>query len=131
MKGAPFSTADGIGSLPFREIILERVKYRSEIRFSRTALEGMELLTHIDHTGDLVVRLDAQIWADPPKVIRCEWPATWWERFKARWCPAWAVRRWPVRMESRELMAQTIYPNLVSDQPEHIPMLRMLVKGVK
>lgn len=29
---------------------------------------------------------------------RFEVPADWWQHFKQRWFPAWALERWPVRM---------------------------------
>jgi len=32
-------------------------------------------------------------------VISC--PADWWQHFKQRWFPDWAINRWPVRMEHR------------------------------
>ena len=35
-------------------------------------------------------------------------PADWWEAFKERWFPSWALARWPV--VRREFRAQEILP---------------------
>lgn len=38
-----------------------------------------------------------------PIDISEQWPCDWWQAFKERWFPRWALRRWPVRYKSVEL----------------------------
>jgi len=48
--------------------------------------------------------------------MRVEYPKDWWQALKARWFAAWALRRWPVRMEvvakRLTLTAKECYPGL-------------------
>ena len=36
------------------------------------------------------------------------WPSDWWQAFKERWFPQWALRRWPVKHERIDI-DQPIY----------------------
>lgn len=51
-----------------------------------------------------------------------EWPADWWQHFKARWFPAWAKRRWPVQMTRREFIVYAkVCPHIGSkDDGDHL-----------
>lgn len=44
--------------------------------------------------------------------FRC--PADWWEAFKDRWFPKWALKRWPVEWEVRKWMERL--PGAGNDQ---------------
>lgn len=57
----------------------------------------------------------------PDEGGRVEWPATWWEHLKERWFPRWALRRWPVRMESKTWKTwKAVCPHLgVRDHAPH------------
>jgi hypothetical protein len=62
-----------------------------------------------EYGARMLLRLNAHVWAqkvqDEEVTLRAEfsasWPATWWQHLKQRWFPAWALRRWPVRMETK------------------------------
>jgi hypothetical protein len=43
-------------------------------------------------------------------------PATWWEMFKERFYPAWALKRWPVRYAAISVDAWRLW----SDLPKHV-----------
>lgn len=36
------------------------------------------------------------------------YPADWWQAFKARWFPGWALSRWPVKWE--KVVIQHLFP---------------------
>jgi hypothetical protein len=42
--------------------------------------------------------------------VRVEYPADWWQALKARWFPAWAARRWPVRYHTVSWSPEVVYP---------------------
>ena len=42
-----------------------------------------------------------------------EYPADWWQHFKQRWFPAWALRRWPVQKHVRTMKLMGFYPELL------------------
>jgi hypothetical protein len=41
-----------------------------------------------------------------------EWPDGWWQEFRERWLPRWWLRRWPVRMDSREVVTRVEHKHL-------------------
>lgn len=50
-----------------------------------------------------------------------EWPATWWEHFKQRWFPRWALRRWPVRKARREVVRYAkVCPHMSAGHDDHV-----------
>jgi hypothetical protein len=40
------------------------------------------------------------------------YPATWWEHFKHRWFPRWALKRWPVQLRTVKVDAFALFPEL-------------------
>lgn len=48
-----------------------------------------------------------------------EYPADWWQAFKARWFPGWLRRRYPVKMRIVELEAAALYPKVSMPEWEH------------
>lgn len=49
----------------------------------------------------LVISVDTYIHGIEKERFRFhrEYPKDWWQAFKERWFPKWALRRWPVEME--------------------------------
>lgn len=61
-----------------------------------------------------------------PEVVQAKWPADWWQAFKERWFPMWALRRWPVRCHElhREIERYKVCPHLAVDpQRKHISFM--------
>ena len=58
-------------------------------------------------------QLKAEIYANVLETYTYEWPADWWQAFKLRWFPVWALRRWPARIETRKVEYKALYPDLV------------------
>lgn len=57
-------------------------------------------------------RLDEQV---------VEHPSDWWQHFKHRWFPAWALRRWPVVLAKHTMKLMGFYPELLGrDRYLHI-----------
>ena len=42
--------------------------------------------------------------------MHVEYPADWWQAFKKRWLPVWALTRWPVRVRSITWSPEVVYP---------------------
>lgn len=68
------------------------------------ALNGLRFHDIVAHEAeDMVMHLSAYVWMEVLQdetvtaKFDCEYPADWWQHFKLRWFPAWALRRWPVR----------------------------------
>ena len=45
-----------------------------------------------------------------------KYPADWWQAFRARWFPAWWLRRRPVRNTEIRMTLKALYPQLPIDQ---------------
>ena len=72
-----------------------------------------------------IVRLRSYVHAMPREKISVhkQWPADWWQAFRARWFPRWWLRKFPVKYERVDI-EQTIYgpvcPHLLcEDNREH------------
>lgn len=50
-----------------------------------------------------------------PEVIQQAYPSDWWQAFKDRWYPAWALRRWPVRRTVFRMEKFAVYPEIPWD----------------
>jgi len=57
------------------------------------------------------IEISGYIWGEEIGRQEVEWPADWWEHFKKRWFPRWAIRKWPVKMITRRFVAKALYPD--------------------
>lgn len=64
------------------------------------------------HSDDIVFRVRQAVYGETLERIECEWPADWWQAFKGRWFPDWALARWPVRHDGATLEARAMYPKV-------------------
>lgn len=74
--------------------ILER--FTARIYFDESVLRTMKMEAIEDFRRDqMVYQLSMMVaaWREQ-RILRV--PANWWEHFKQRWFPAWALKRWPV-----------------------------------
>lgn len=96
------NTYDGTVELPQPQewrFALERLVARRAIsEHTLVALRAAEVGSFLNHNlHQLVLELAAEIPYRDGESIRV--PADWWQAFKARWFPLWALRRWPPRRE--------------------------------
>jgi len=68
-----------------------------------------------DHVGEIACRLVADLYGFDTGSERHTWPATWWDAFKLRWFPRWALKRWPAQMKGVETMHGVVFPHLTRD----------------
>ncbi len=64
------------------------------------AVREADVKVYLDHDSQALVReLRASMVGKPSEVrdvASVTVPADWWQAFRARWLPAWWLRRWPV-----------------------------------
>jgi hypothetical protein len=95
------------------QVVLERQRFTMEkqINLAQAVRRGrLELVPDIiaDEAGRMIMRLDVDVWGqkvqDEEVTLEASfsrsWPATWWQAFKSQYFPAWALRRWPVRLHT-------------------------------
>jgi hypothetical protein len=123
------------------QVVLEKVRLRFQQSISLQDLylrqDQLYLDTYLDHmVMNLVVRLEATLTGRRGKTLTderleyAEWPADWWAALKARWFPAWWLRRWPARVKVFEVLRRTdttvyrVCPHLPTDRPrDHLEYL--------
>jgi len=106
-----------------------------------------DVLTRMDFGGNMAFTEDFLLDAkfefsnEFPRMVMAQWsgylwgkelgyhefraPADWAEAFKARWFPAWALRRWPVRERIERLDVKALYPSIRYTIDRHSPTLIM------
>jgi hypothetical protein len=104
-----------------REVLLERRKFdviELVDQFAVNALTYTEEVCH-DLFGSMMHRLHASIYGRDMDKVVVEWPKDWREHFKQRWFPKWAVKRWPVKMAQKVIVASEYYPMISAPRERH------------
>lgn len=89
-----------------KTVNLDRILVEISQYFSREYWDGLRdncTVEPLFRFGEQVgLRFRTYLYGSGKERWRVEYPATWWEHFKQRWFPAWALRRWPVRKTIEE-----------------------------
>lgn len=111
----------------FRRVIAQRIKVRSRHVVSLRLLETAKVSSWIEPIADaLIVELEAYIAGigEERIIVQRHWPKTWWDAFKQRWFPQWAINRWPVQFEFIDInrpVYAAVCPHLhVVDNGKHL-----------
>ena len=108
--------------LPISRIELERIQVAVSRSLSSASLDSIASSVRADFldgyfSRDVTLTFRAFLYGNGRETWKCEWPADWWQHFKKRWFPRWALRRWPVRMEKREgVVFQRVCPHMAIHQ---------------
>jgi hypothetical protein len=68
-----------------------------------------------------ILHVERMVYGKELGTITMEVPLDWWEHFKERWFPVWALRRWPVRYHRHTSTGWHLYPKI--DVGQHKPYL--------
>lgn len=81
---------------------------------SDAVLEDYALHSEYSHILEgLVLTVERRVWARQIDEQEIKYPATWWDAFKERWYPAWALLRWPAQHRCHSWKAYHTYPGLL------------------
>lgn len=80
-----------------REILLQRIHIAARTSMPHEVLRSLDIRMVDQLAGHVEVMVTTFIHGLPDRsfVVQEAWPATWWDAFKVRWFPRWALRRWP------------------------------------
>jgi len=110
------------------ELTLQKELVRVRQRVSPGMLEELNDLNvdvFTDLLGDMVITLHAHVFSRRVADTTVRYPATWWDALKARWFPAWVLRRWPVRETAVTFTAHHDYPLLkIANQGPQLRVMR-------
>ncbi len=126
-------------SMRMHELVLERKRFAMGFavsdRFDRHEYRvELERQTRIQLSCDLFCRTAEHVESLPS----FEYPADWWQAFKARWFPRWAKRRWPVKIATvgggkAKIDVAALFPELrnphmgsmrIMYRPDHLRVLK-------
>ena len=81
-------------------------------------------------SDQIEIAVRGAVWSEKvPDVLTYKWPADWWQAFKDRWFPAWALARWPVEWEAHTVDFKIIYPGFRASVPHEEFRIRAFVDG--
>ncbi len=120
--------------LPIRSAVFEKIRMYAEQSLALEypgVLQNMEMEARVDHmTRRLVLSLRSVCCGKTVERIDVEakYPADWWEAFKERWFPKWALQRWPVKYKTISVHRDVVrvcphLPMTVSSHREHFHWL--------
>ena len=75
------------------------------------------------------IGIKGYLWGKTIEEYELEYPLDWWQAVRKRWLPAWWLRRWPVRQETRTIHLVAYWPDLAVAVPKHKPRLVLSVNG--
>lgn len=109
-----------------KEIVLQKIKVAAFQHLSPHLLDA-DIATMPDVIGrHLALSLNAYVFGEKGDDIVIDYPRDWWEAFKNRWFPRWALQRWPVLYTRHRITPQTIYKNLKISLPEEAHQIRLV-----
>lgn len=102
-----------------KKVILERLScYATQIIDPGTVESFFDVRDDFV-SGNLIATMRGYVWSNEVQNETCsltvEYPDGPWQSFKERYFPAWATRRWPVRLASKTtthtFICRATYPN--------------------
>lgn len=109
----------------FKRYAAERIYFTGQTAIDQrdAYLSRASIESHIEHERNLLVlqmRSHVHGMTRERITVNERWPTDWWQAFKERWLPKWALDRWPVQY--REIhIDQPIYLAVcphIQDQPQ-------------
>lgn len=58
----------------------------------------------------LCVRLMTRVYSERIGNVAVSCPTDWWQHFKQRWFPGWALKRWPVVLDVQRFDVRAMFP---------------------
>lgn len=106
---------------PIRTVTLERRRMHGVCVKQVKAVADLrwEAPDHVSRLNAVEHRLIHDVYVEPLQKATVEYPADWWQAVRARWFPAWALRRWPARMVRIEMDAAAYVPEIRSVYPDY------------
>jgi hypothetical protein len=104
---------DRKGEHPMLTVVAERVRFTMKERLADNLHRHLEVTSEYDaRIRETVVRMASYVLAMPKERIQIHeaWPEDWWQAFKERWFPGWALKRWPVKYRTIHVDEQKYGP---------------------
>lgn len=103
-----------LGQVTERRVTLDLIKVAIQERLSETTLSNVDVKfgSSADKIGDgVLMQVQGFLLGETPEPKHIRHPEDWWQAFKERWFPKWALKRWPVIMSVHEISFKVFYPD--------------------
>ncbi len=95
-----------------KTVELERIQFAQTFEIDADVLAERSRLDFMTNdVGSQLARIYHHVYARKAEQV-VEYPATWWDAFKLRWFPRWAIKRWPAANARVVVKAQALFPEL-------------------
>lgn len=94
-------------------------RFGNAVYISDPEISGVEIQQFIKEdylTQKMIVGIKAAVLCDEIEKVEANYPADWWQAFKARWFPEFLRRWFPVRFVYVRLSATVYFPNFIRDK---------------
>ena len=124
-KPSILDVGDGCGGMELRRYTAEKINLEASRSIGRARLAAISRANLASYeeasTGALVLQLSTYVHGMTKEriVYQRSWPVTWWDHFKERWFPGWALARWPAkydRVHIDEPKFLAVCPHLQDDE---------------
>jgi len=102
-------------------VTLEQVRLYVANAVSKQQLEMMEPKAEVFFNAmarHFVITLHGYLWGEHVGEKIIEHPRDWWQAFKERWFPMWALKRWPVIHTIHHVNIKAVYPDFKIAMPD-------------
>lgn len=107
-------------------ITLSYQKYMSQQLVAEEQMESFTASYDIMFRA-LRLQLTRYVLSQEAESKELSWPSDWWQAFRQRWFPKRWLKRHPVKMERKRLVAMATYPNLIHP-PGQRPVVKFIVQ---
>jgi len=115
--------------MEFSTVVLEKLKYAIITFVPEAMIDDIRTSEHVSFiANDFAIQLRGFIWAEEKSAQRqvVTYPLNWWQAFKERWAPKWALKKWPVQYKRVELDVKAIYPEFKQAMPDKTMRLTII-----
>ncbi len=101
-----------------QQVTLEKIRLGLSQAIDPQMLMGVNVDFHVDRLRHFTVaQLRGYLYGEKLKGKIIKHPRDWWQAFKERWFPAWALKRWPVEYTTHTVTFDVVYPNFRPSLP--------------
>lgn len=95
------------------EVRLQLFEYATAYMTDVERLSTRVRVDWVEHmAGVMRVCMERAVWGQRGDSVTVSYPADWWQHFKQRFFPRWALKRWPVLKVHETYSARVLCPDL-------------------
>jgi hypothetical protein len=102
---------DELAVIVTKQLELEAIQFGQTRGFDGRQLLARTRVEWLNEARNIGIHLLHYVYGRRAEEV-VSYPATWWDGFKLRFFPRWAIRRWPARYARIVIKAMALFPEL-------------------